>query len=364
MTQIPSPEFSIIIPTLNEADNISMIVDKVKSALKGIDWEIIFVDDNSNDGTVSKVRELASDDARIRGLRRIGRHGLSSACIEGILSSSAPYIAVMDADLQHDVNLLPKMFEQLSQADYELVVASRYIDDHSVEGWSFMRRTMSRIATSLGEFILPIHLTDPMSGFFALQRSLVESNIERLSGIGFKILFDICAFVKPSTKYIELPYVFGTRQFGESKMSSQVAWDYLLTIGHKLFGRFFPVKFLSFSLVGTVGAIIHMGVLYISLRYAFEFASAQVIAVSVAMVSNFWMNNNLTFRDVRLKGKQLIKGLGSFIIACGLGALINISLAIYLYETYDLQWYIAATGGIIVGAVWNYATNSFYTWRQ
>ena len=341
-----------------------MLVEKIASVMEPIKWEIIFVDDNSKDGTIEEVRKLASQDGRVRGIRRIGRHGLSSACIEGILSSSAPYVAVMDADLQHDEKLLPQMYEKLDKDGQELVVASRYIHSNSMENWSRRRRILSRLATITGRFVTPIDLSDPMSGFFALRRDLFEKHVGRLSGVGFKILFDLCASFKDPVRFCDLPYTFGARLHGQSKMSGQIAWDYLLTIGHKIFGHAFPIKFLSFSLVGAVGAIINIVVLYILLTNTDNFASSYTASTIIAMISNFWMNNALTFRDVRLKRSELIRGMFSFFVACGIGALISIALATYLYESHGAIWYIAASAGIVVAAVWNYATNSFYTWRS
>lgn len=361
----PSPQLSIIIPTLNEAQNIPHLIEKLRQVLEHLHWEVIFVDDDSKDGTIDAVNAIAKEDARVRGIRRVGRHGLSSACIEGVLSSSAPYVAVMDADLQHDETLLPKMFEALSEQDYDLVVASRYLQDDSMRDWSRKRKMMSQLATALSKIATRVNLTDPMSGFFALRRSLFDEHAAYLSGIGFKILFDLCASFRHDVKFCELPYTFSNRLYGDSKMNTQVAWDYLLTIGHKFFGRLLPVKFLSFSLVGAVGAVIHMTVLYFAFRqFQLTFVSSQTIAALTAMSSNFWMNNKLTFKDTAIKRAQMVRGVLSFFVACGIGALINIALATYLLTTYMIPWYFAAVAGIIVGAVWNYSTNSFYTWRQ
>lgn len=364
--QTGSPQFSIIVPTLNEAANVPILVEKIKAVMDGgIDWEVIFVDDSAGKDTIAAVRELALHDRRVRGIRRIGRHGLSSACIEGILSSSAPYVAVMDADLQHDEKLLPQMFHKLSEEGFEIVVASRYSSPDGAKDWGGVRGRMSRLANLIGRLAMPVDLSDPMSGFFALRRQLFEEGAARLSGIGFKILFDICTSIRRPVRFCELPYTFGMRLYGESKMSSQIAWDYILTIGHKIFGRLFPIKFLSFSMVGAVGAVIHLITLYLLFRgIGWGFAQSQTVAASAAMLSNFWMNNNLTFGDVRLKEKELLRGVVSFFIACGIGALVSISIAIYLYSSHGTPWFVAAVAGIAVAAVWNYSTNSFYTWRQ
>jgi dolichol-phosphate mannosyltransferase len=181
-------ELSIIVPTYKEVDNVETVVKQVHACLKDVAWEIIFVDDDSPDGTADRIRDIARTDPRVRCLQRIGRRGLASACIEGMLSSSAPYIAVMDADLQHDETLLPTMLDILRKGDSDIVIGSRYISGGSVGQWSKARAWISRWATQLSHIVLKADLADPMSGFFMMTHEAMLRCIRgNISGIGFKI---------------------------------------------------------------------------------------------------------------------------------------------------------------------------------
>src|SRR5262245_31615259 len=221
------PILSVVVPTFNERDNVPKLYRKLEAALGGIAWEVIFVDDNSADGTWKLVQELARQDGRVRCIRRIGRRGLSGACIEGILSSSAPYAAVMDADLQHDETRLPKMLSLLRSGQAELVVGSRYIDGYKSEGFNKQRAGASALATEVSRKILRVDVADPMSGFFMIRRDRFEQLAPRLSVHGFKILLDIVATAHGTLRTVEIPYTFGARQHGESKLDSMVALDFL-----------------------------------------------------------------------------------------------------------------------------------------
>ena len=164
------PTLSVVVPTFNERDNVARLYRKLEAALAGIAWEVIFVDDNSPDGTWDVVRGLAQQDRRVRCIRRIGRRGLSGACIEGILASSAPYAAVMDADLQHDETQLPKMLALLQSGQAELVVGSRYVEGGSADSFDRSRAGASAFATSIAKRVLGVSIADPMSGFFMIRR--------------------------------------------------------------------------------------------------------------------------------------------------------------------------------------------------
>ena len=167
------PQLSIVVPTFNEAGNVTELRDRVVVALAGVDWEMIFVDDDSPDGTQTMLRELAQSDRRIRCIQRIGRRGLASACIEGMLASSAPVVAVIDADLQHDEGLLPQMFELISHGDLDVVVGSRYTQSGGIGAWDETRAAISGVATRLARLVLKAELHDPMSGFFMIRHAAV-----------------------------------------------------------------------------------------------------------------------------------------------------------------------------------------------
>ncbi len=364
VTQWTAPEVSIVIPTFNERGNIAELVSRLERALAGRRWEAIFVDDNSPDETSRAVRELAQSNPRLRCMRRIGRRGLSSACIEGMLASSAPFVAVMDADLQHDPALLPQMLDELKAGHAELVVGSRYVTGGTTGNWQRQRVAMSRVATWLARMITRQEIADPMSGYFMMRRERFEQLAPALSSLGFKILLDIVASASPPLKVRELPLVFGVRHAGESKLSANVAWEFVLLLADKLVGRWIPIRFLSFGLVGGLGVGVHFSILSLLLAgVALPFLTAQAIATGVAMVFNYALNNILTYLDRPRRGWRWFTGLASFAAICSIGAVANVGVSAYLFER-DSRWQIAALAGIAVGAVWNFAVSNVYTWQR
>jgi dolichol-phosphate mannosyltransferase len=357
-------ELSVIVPTYNEHPNVIPMIESLNEALGEHKWEVIFVDDDSPDGTASQIREIAKRDPRVRVVQRVGRRGLSSAAIEGILASSAPFCAVIDGDLQHDEKLLASMLETIKNENLDIVSGSRYVEGGGLGDWQKSRARISRLATRLSRAVLHADLTDPMSGFFMIRRSTFEKRMHSLSGIGFKILLDIFASSKEPLRYRELPYEFRTRQAGESKLDSQAAWEYFMLLIDKLIGHIIPVRFVAFTLVGGVGVFVHMFTVWLMLTYTDTgFTIAQTTATLIAMTSNYAMNNVLTYRDMRLTGWGWIKGWFSFTLACSVGALGNIGIATYIFSQ-DTTWVVASLSGIVVGAVWNYAVTSVYTWKK
>lgn len=358
----PSVQLSIVVPTFNESANLTILVEKIGQALGDLNWEVIFVDDDSPDGTASEARRLGQSNGRIRCVQRIGRRGLSSACIEGMLASSAPVIAVMDADLQHDERLLSRMFETLAAEPLDVVVGSRHVEGGDAAAFSDDRAKKSELATRLSRMVVPETLLDPMSGFFMITRDAFESCMRNLSGIGFKILMDLFASAPEPLRFRELPYSFGERHAGESKLDNQAVWDYGMLLLDKLVGRYVPVRFVAFIAVGGIGVFVHMAILtalYQVLNYGF--VASQIWATTVAMTVNYIINNVITYRDLQLKGWDWLRGWFSFLLACSIGAVANVGVAGYLFAE-DTGWLLAGFAGIVVGAVWNYAITQLYTW--
>jgi dolichol-phosphate mannosyltransferase len=355
---------SIVIPTFNERSNISELLSRLEAVLGATGWEVIFVDDDSPDGTASLVRTIARTDPRVRCLQRIGRRGLSSACIDGMLASAAPVVAVMDADLQHDEGILPTMLAAIERGNADLVVGTRYAVGGSTGDWNRGRAVLSRIATAASRRVLTRHhLSDPMSGFFMLGRPVLDATVRDLSGLGFKILLDILTTGDQPLRVVEVPYKFRERFTGESKLDGLVVWEYGMLLAHKKVGRFVPVRFLAFSIVGGIGVVIHMLVLAAVLEgLHVGFTGAQSIATATAMTCNFALNNVLTHRDRRLKGWAWLRGLTTFALVCGVGAVANVGVATSLFES-RTQWAVAGLAGVLVGAVWNFAVTQNYTWR-
>lgn len=361
---VPRLHLSIVIPTFNESQNIQELIRRLEATLGMTGWEIIFVDDDSPDGTAGVVRDIARTDSRVRCLQRIGRRGLSSACIEGMLAGSAPTIAVMDADLQHDETVLPKMLTEIEQGGADVVIGTRYSAGGTTGTWNESRRAMSRLATTASRMILKQPVSDPMSGFFMLQRKVLDSTVHHLSGLGFKILLDILATAGQPLRVSEVPYRFRDRVAGESKLDEMVIWEYGMLLADKTIGRFIPVRFLTFSIIGGLGVFVHMAVLSLVFQGLDSgFTTAQSIATGAAMTFNFALNNVLTYRDLRLREWAWFKGLLSFMLACSIGALANVGIATYLFEK-RTQWVLAALAGVLIGAVWNYAVTQIYTWGK
>src|SRR5205807_2870676 len=275
---------SVVVPTFNERDNVTKLFHKLEATLAGIAWEVIFVDDNSPDGTWDVVRAMAREDSRVRCVRRIGRRGLSGACIEGILASSAPYAAVIDADLQHDERQLPKMLALLQGAEADLVVGSRYIAGGSAESFDKQRAGISALATEVAKRVLGVKIADPMSGFFMIRRDSFEQLAPQLSTQGFKILLDIVATAQGRLRTVEVPFTFGSRQHGESKLDSMVALDFLGLVLAKLTHDVVSLRFLLFAMVGSIGLVVHLTTLFIGLEiFNAPFPEAQAAGALVAM---------------------------------------------------------------------------------
>jgi dolichol-phosphate mannosyltransferase len=359
-----SLRLSIVVPTFNESHNVEELLRRLEATLGVTGWEVIFVDDDSPDGTATLVRDIARVDPRVRCLQRIGRRGLSSACIEGMLATAAPTIAVMDADLQHDETILPRMLAEIEKGGADLVVGTRYAAGGSTGGWNKSRQVMSQLATVTSRAILRQPVSDPMSGFFMLQRKVLDSTARALSGLGFKILLDTLATAKQPLRIVEVPYCFRERFAGESKLDEMVIWEYGMLLADKTIGRFVPVRFLSFSIIGGLGVFVHIAVLTLVLKgLQSGFTTALSAATGTTIVFNFTLNNLLTYRDRRLRGWAWFKGLFTFTIACSIGAVANVGIAAYLFE-HRTQWMFAALAGVLVGAVWNYAVTQLYTWGK
>ena len=358
------PELTIVVPTFNERENIPIVADRVARVLAGIAWEIIFVDDDSPDGTAAAARALGEQDARIRCIRRVGRRGLAGACIEGMLASQARYVAVMDADLQHDEGVLADMLALLERGEHDLVIGSRYLAKGSADGLSRSRLASSHLGGLLARKILAIPVTDPMSGFFMLRRDVVDAIAPKLATQGFKILADILTSARGRLRIAELPYGFRARLHGASKLDAQVALDFLGLLVAKATANTVPVRFVSFLLVGATGVAVHLAALKAGLALlGLDFGAAQALATLVAMTSNFFLNNAVTYRDQRLTGAAAIKGLFAFYAICAVGALSNIGVATWLYSNEPI-WWLAGLFGSVVGAVWNFALSSALVWRR
>ena len=357
-------ELSIVVPTLNEVNNIEPLLERLTAVLGDHNWEVVFVDDDSSDGTADLLLRLSRERDDVRCIRRIGRRGLSSAVIEGMLAVSSEFIAVMDADLQHDERLLPEMLRRVRDDECDVAVASRFLEESSADGLSSRREQLSRMGARIAQWVIKSRLSDPLSGFFLLRQELLDEVSHALSGKGYKILIDILASVKRPLRVSELPLQFRVRHSGSSKLDTLVMLEFAYVLIEKVFGKLVPLRFVFFVMIGIGGAFLHMGVLWLMYRQLHvEFLLAQGSATLVAMTSNFFFNNQLTHRDAKLVGMRFLTGLLTFYAICSVGALINLRLAEWLYGE-GIFWLLAGLVGATVGSVWNYGVSSTITWRR
>ncbi|MBY8338343.1 glycosyltransferase family 2 protein [Alteriqipengyuania sp. NZ-12B] len=359
-------EIAVILPTLNERENIVPLLEALDAELAGFAWEAIFVDDDSTDGTADALREIGLHNRKIRVIQRIGRRGLASAVIEGACATAAPVVAVMDADLQHDPALIRDMLEHLRSGAADLVVASRFAEGASADGLPSARRERgSRLANRLARMLTGVELSDPMSGFFAMETARLRALAPRLSGIGFKVLLDILSASPERLRVVEVPMHFAARRAGESKLDRAVAFEFLVGLYERHLGRIVPTRFALFGTVGGAGVLVHLSVLTLAYRMLGSgFTAAQALATFAAMSFNFWLNNWLTYRDQRLRSvPAVLRGWAVFCVACSVGALANVALA-SLLQARGTYWLLAALAGIVVGAVWNYALSNRFVWGR
>jgi dolichol-phosphate mannosyltransferase len=353
-----------VLPTFNESGNVGPIVDRLAKALQGIRYEVIFVDDDSPDGTADAVRRLAGEQDNLRVLQRIGRRGLASACIEGILGAAAPVVAVMDADMQHDETILPEMLRRIREENLDLVVGSRNMAGGSMGEFTKARVKLSQLGRRLSLMGAEHELSDPMSGFFMVRVETFEQFAHRLSGIGFKILLDIVLSAGPGLRIGEVPYRFRLREHGESKLDLLVGLEYFELLVDKHLGGVVNVRFVLFGMVGALGVGVHLLILSLLLRIAgLSFATGQAVTTFTVMILNFVLNNSVTYRDRRLKGWRFWSGLFTFCLACGLGVAANVAIANEAFRR-GVPWVLAAVIGLLFTAVWNYGVTSMTTWRQ
>lgn len=355
---------AVIVPTLNEKDNVGTMIAALDAALAGIAWEAIFVDDDSRDGTPEEVERFARQRGNIRLIRRIGRKGLSAAVIEGFLATTAPVVAVVDADMQHDESKLAAMLRAIEREGAELVIGTRYAGEGSTGEWSQGREVISRFAGWVAERVMPQRLSDPMSGFFMMRRDLFVEIAPRLSALGFKILLDIILSAGRPLAVAEVPYTFRPRHAGESKLDSAVALEFVIQILDRICGRWIPPRLILFGLVGGLGLIVHLVVLRTALALGLPFGNGQTAAVAVAILFNFVLNNLITYRDRRHKTLGAwLKGLAGFYLVCSAGAVANVGVGVMVFAA-EPRWWLAGIAGVAVGSLWNFCASTLLVWRN
>ncbi|MBW6525049.1 glycosyltransferase family 2 protein [Sphingomonas sp. RHCKR47] len=360
--QHAAPALSIVAPAYNERENIRPLVHAVAHAMGETSWELIIVDDDSPDGTAREVAVLAGEGAPVRCIRRIDRRGLASAVVEGVLAATSELVAVIDADLQHDETRLPVMLGLLETTDVDLVIGSRHVAGGGVGEWDQHRQRMSRVATWIAHRLAGVRVSDPMSGFFVVRRSVVEAAIYDLSQQGYKILLDILTASPRPLRVAEVGYVFRERHAGTSKLDVVVLIEYAFLLIDKLTHGLIPPRFILFCAIGGLGLLCHLAVLDITIGQGVTFLRAQVIATVAAMAFNYVLNNAITYRSARLRGVRFVIGYLVFSAVCSLGALANISVANLTLNEMG-SWPLAGVAGALMSSVFNFGVATHFVWR-
>jgi dolichol-phosphate mannosyltransferase len=358
-----APELAVIIPTFNEAGNVVPLLTRLERALDGIAWEAIFVDDWSTDGTGDIVHELSRSRANVRLVSRYGRRGLSSAVVEGMLASSAPAFVVIDADLQHDERIIPELYWSITDGAADVAIGTRYAAGGSTGEWAQSRVRISALATKAAKIFPLPQVSDPMSGFFAVTRSAMMEALPHLSSTGFKILLDLLVSSPRRLSVAEVPYKFRPRHAGTSKLDSAVAFEFGMLLLDKLVGRWVSPRFVLFGAVGSFGVLLHLLFLRTFLGLGGLFAAAQTGAVALTIAANFLLNNHFTYRDRRLSGLALLKGLAGFYLVCGLGAIANVGVGSMVFASQNI-WWVAGLAGAVIGSLWNYMASTALVWKR
>jgi len=363
---LSKPTLSIVVPTYNEKDNILKILEKLNLALNSITHEIIFVDDNSPDGTSAVIKDCIKNSSKIRLIHRIGRKGLAGAVIEGVFAANADLVAVMDCDLQHDESKLLDMINLFSKNNsLDIVIGSRFTETGGIseEAFSKMRELGSKATTLIIKKVLNIDSTDPLSGFFMVKKESFLKSSESLQTQGFKVLADFLATSRNNIKIKEIGYKFKNRTAGQSKMGLLTALELVgLVLSQILKGKV-SIRFILFCMVGLSGIFVQLLVTGFAMLLINQFPTSQTLGIVAAMTSNYFLNNVITFQERKLKSLDLIRGLFSFYLICSLGAFTNIAIATYVFG-FTSNWLIASFIGACFGAVWNFTLTSIFTWKS
>jgi dolichol-phosphate mannosyltransferase len=353
---------SVIIPTYNERDNIIPLVERIHQALSGHEYRLLFVDDDSHDGTAELARSLSSK-YPVSVIVRQDKKGLASAVVDGLKHTGGETVAVMDADLQHPPEVMPAMLEAMNNGA-DIAIGSRYITGGGCQGWGLIRRIISRTAIFLAHLLLPStrNVKDPMSGFFMFRRQSVAD--ADLKPFGYKILLEILVL---GNLYhaVEVPYIFRTRSHGESKLSSRQQIEYLRHIYSLMRRTGETWRIIKFCLVGISGIFVNEGLLWILAQLAgLPLVIASPISIECSIISNFTLNNFFTFHDRRsLALKSTLYRLLKFNLVSLGGLAINLGVLLFFTHVIGVYYLVANLFGIVVAFIWNYILSTWWTWR-
>jgi len=374
-------QVSIIIPTYNESENIIQVLDSIGEHLpEDITTEVTVVDDNSPDGTGKVVEDYINGTQNKTGysinvMHRETKSGLSSAILDGIQHSSGETIVVMDSDFSHPPKLIPQLIEGIITANCDIVIASRYTEGGEVNGWSTKRKLISKTAKGIAKAGLGVNESDPMSGFFAFKRKILEGI--KFDAIGYKMLLEILVKTK-GAKVKEIPYTFTDRTRGSSKLDSSIMFDYVKSVwrlyryGHtaKVSDTRTSIRFISkagrFYTVGASGLLINylVSLLFVDAVINFWYIHATIIGIIISMSSNFILNKIWTFEDRNFEAKKTLTQYGKFVGFSSLGALVQLGMVYVLVDNYQILYPLALILAVIIAASSNFILNKKWTFKE
>ena len=353
---------SIVIPTFNEKGNIIELFKEIKKNLinSKLIWEVIFVDDSNDNETANVVRSLQNNENNIFLIKRIENRGLSSALIQGALSSNSEYILFMDGDLQHPPKKILNLYNKIKNNNYDLVSASRFLEDNELLNQK--RYKASLFVNFLLRKFFQIDYSDILTGFFIIEKNFFLKNYKKLSNVGFKLLLDIILTTKKTIKYSEVPFEFQKRLTGQSKLNSKVFIDFVILIIDKLIGKIIPGRYFIYSFIGSFGIIFQLTTFSFLLNFL-NFNYSLLISILLTIYFNYVLNNQFTYSDLKKRSISFYKGLIKYYFFCSFGALFNFISVKIVYENFS-NLYLAVLIGAFVGSIWNYSMNTSYNWNQ
>ncbi len=365
-------DLTVIIPTYNEEANIRNIVMAVDSVFRehSLHGQVLVVDDDSKDGTIAIVNEIKLAKENVDILVRKEDHGLSQSVADGFRHAASEVFIVIDADFSHPPVLIPRMYEEINKGS-DVVIGSRYMEGGGIRDWPLKRRVISIGATFLGRLLFP-DVTDPVSGFFAIRKSVVEN--APLKPRGYKILLEVLG-KGTWEKDLEIPFEFSDREAGESKLKLKTIIEYaqqvtdisLYSFTHHGSAAWREWKrVFKFGIVGLSGIVVNLGILWLLVEYALlDKNIASLIAIEISILNNFVWNDLWTFRakeDVRIASRW--QRLIAFNLVSIGGSIINWGLFILLTAGFSVYYLLAQLVGILVAFVWNFLVNRRVTWTR
>lgn len=353
---------TIIIPSFNEKENVDQLINDILQVNEhGIISRVIYVDDDSSDGTAEYIKSKDFG-FPVDCLHRIRRSGLSSAVVEGIMLANTEYVAVMDGDGQHRPTDLLAMIDVITSNQLDLVIGSRF-KNCSPDSHVGYRLWLSLVGNKFANKVIGRNISDPLTGFFVMRRSVFMDIAHTINPTGFKILLEILYHCrKKSIAIQEVQINFSKRMAGESKLDSQVMLDFIGQIARCMSGGLIPDKFFAFCFVGLLGIFVHFLILSQLINLSVNFVYAQIVSTLGAMIFNYIINNILTFRRNRRHGVKFFTGMIIFILSCGLGAVANVGVASVINSS-GYSWWLSAFAGVIVGTVFNFSLSKSVVWR-